>query len=144
MARRPRSQTRVKSGGQRPARLFVYGTLRDAERLAAVIGAASAWRQLGAATIRGRLYDLGPYPAARPGRNPSERVRGVVFEFADGAAALLPLDEYEETVATGLYARRRTRARLAAGRTLAAWFYVYRRPVRGLPRIASGDWSQRR
>jgi gamma-glutamylcyclotransferase (GGCT)/AIG2-like uncharacterized protein YtfP len=89
------------------------------------------------------LYDVGPYPALRPGRTAAEHVRGVVIEFADGAAALPLLDAYEEAVAATLYVRRRCRARLANGRTVTAWVYIYNRPVTGLQRIASGDWMHR-
>ncbi|HUI25462.1 MAG TPA: gamma-glutamylcyclotransferase family protein [Candidatus Kryptonia bacterium] len=126
-----------------PALVFVYGTLRDDTRISAVVGAASAWRRIGQASIRGQLYDVGPYPALRPGRGASDRVRGVVLEFADGDAALPLLDGYEEAVAAQLYVRRRCRARLANGRTVSAWVYVYNRSVRGLSRVVGGTWRKK-
>lgn len=124
------------------ATIFVYGTLRSNARIRAVVGAASAWRRIGAASIRGRLYNVGPYPALRPAREPDDRVHGVVLEFADGGAALPLLDAYEEAVAAQLYVRRRCRARLANGSTLRAWVYLYNQSVRGLPRIADGRWRK--
>ncbi|MBI1816539.1 MAG: gamma-glutamylcyclotransferase [Deltaproteobacteria bacterium] len=130
-------------GARRPARFFFYGTLRDAARVNAVVGPASGWRRVAAGSISGRMYDVGPYPALRPGRTAAERVRGVVIEFANGAAALPLLDAYEEAVAATLYVRRRCRVRLTNGRTLTAWVYVYNRPVTGLQRIAGGDWMHR-
>lgn len=98
--------------------LFAYGTL-------APVGpaelAAGGWA---ADSVRGRLYDLGPYPALVDLDGPEAGpVRGYVR--AAGRAELDgPLDLYEG-VAEGLYRRERTRT--AAGRRV--WVYVYNRPL---------------
>ncbi len=144
MAKRRRHRSSpLENGRSVSALVFVYGTLRDGARVNAVVGDASRWRRVAGGSISGRLYDIGPYPALRPGRTAAERVSGVVLEFADGAAALPVLDAYEEAVAAELYIRRRCRARLANGRTVTAWVYVYNRPVTGLQRIAGGDWTRK-
>lgn len=104
--------------------LFVYGTLKprspeDASRL--------GWAP---DAVRGRLFDLGPYPAlvdlGAPGADWVEGyVRPVAMDELAG-----PLDEYEG-VAEGLY--RRVEARTRAGRE--AWVYI---PARPLPPGAVG------
>lgn len=126
------------------ALVFVYGTLRNTARIRSVVGGALRWRRIGRASIRGRLYDVGPYPALQPGRARNDRVHGVVIEFADAAVALPRLDAYEEAVAAQLYVRRRCRARLTHGRSVVAWVYEYCHSVDGLPRVASGTWRVQR
>jgi gamma-glutamylcyclotransferase (GGCT)/AIG2-like uncharacterized protein YtfP len=44
----------------------VYGTLRPGRAPAAVAAVVATLRPLGAARVRGRLYDLGAYPGAVP------------------------------------------------------------------------------
>jgi gamma-glutamylcyclotransferase (GGCT)/AIG2-like uncharacterized protein YtfP len=125
----------------KPERLFVYGTLLDNARVDELIGGHSVWRRIASATISGRLYDVGPYPALRRARDSRDRVLGVVIELEDGRTAIPRLDAYED-MGFGLYVRRRCLARLSGGRSVAAWVYEYSRSVRGLRRIVSGDWTR--
>jgi len=116
-----------------PTLLFAYGTLMP-DGPAAV--ASDRWV---ADAVRGRLFDLGPYPAlvdcADPG---AEWVEGFVRAItADELSERL--DPYEG-VDEGQY--RRVAATTRAGRR--AWVYVYARP---LPRHARGPltrWEGRR
>ncbi len=123
--------------------VFVYGTLRKGEvndigRAAARHG-LPAPRLLGAASVRGRLYDFGSYPglvpdaAARP-------VRGDVYEIDD---ALVPvLDEIEEIYpdVEGLF-RSREIGVTVAGRELRCLFYpVAEEAVAKRVQIQDGDW----
>src|ERR1051325_588931 len=87
------------------ARLFVYGTLKEERSLGAILAGVTEWRWLGPATIGGRLYDAGSYPALLLSHDPAERVAGHILEVRDAAAAFQALDEYEG-VDEGLYARR--------------------------------------
>jgi len=98
--------------------LFAYGTLAPTDPADRALGGWAADR------VRGRLYDLGPYPALVDLGDPAAGlVRG--FVRAVGSAELDgPLDQYEG-VAEGLYSRKR--ARTAAGRLV--WVYVYGRPL---------------
>jgi gamma-glutamylcyclotransferase (GGCT)/AIG2-like uncharacterized protein YtfP len=122
-------------------RLFVYGTLRS-DILTASPEAQAACRLLrraavpeGAATVRGRLYSLGPYPAfAQGGRT---RVAGEVWRIRN-PAVLAALDRYEGPA----YARKPTRVRLRDGRSVTAFVYVCLRGLQGVPRIASGDYLE--
>ena len=124
-----------------PETFFFYGTLLDDGRIESVLAGASSWRFIGSATIVGQLFDVGPYPALQ--LIGTDSVHGVVFEFANGAAALARFDHYEEAVAATLYIRRRVRARLDAGSEIEVWAYEYARSVEGLRRIVSGDWQRR-
>jgi len=114
--------------------LFVYGTLKDASRLSAVLG-PSAWRLLGSATVAGILYDCGEYPALVSARTADDVVPGLLLEL-DDEQALAQLDAYEG-VDSGLYVRRRCEVRLDNGQLTNAWGYLYNRPTVGLRRIAA-------
>lgn len=103
--------------------MFVYGTLMRARRMASVLGNRDRWRYAGAATVRGEIYALGPYPALRLMRTGNDRVAGLLVELAEGREALERLDAYEATQ-EGLYARRRCRARMENGESRPAWVYV--------------------
>jgi gamma-glutamylcyclotransferase (GGCT)/AIG2-like uncharacterized protein YtfP len=98
--------------------LFAYGTLAPEDASAA---RAEGWLE---DAVRGRLYDLGPYPALVDHEEPSfgwveGYVRGVSWEQLSGS-----LDSYEG-VREGLYRRVETVTR--AGRKV--WVYVYARPL---------------
>jgi gamma-glutamylcyclotransferase (GGCT)/AIG2-like uncharacterized protein YtfP len=77
---------------------------------------------------------VGAFPALQPSSDPVDLVPGMVLEFADGATALARLDDYEGT-ASGLYVRQHGQAKLAEGRPVEVWVYVYNRRVEGLRRI---------
>ena len=116
-----------------PTLLFAYGTLMP-DGPAAV--ASDGWV---ADAVRGRLFDLGPYPALVDCEDPrAEWVEGFVRAItADELSERL--DPYEG-VDEGQY--RRVAATTRAGRRV--WVYVYARP---LPRHARGPltrWDGRR
>jgi gamma-glutamylcyclotransferase (GGCT)/AIG2-like uncharacterized protein YtfP len=124
--------------------LFVYGTLRpDADHPMARFLAARS-RPLGPATVAGRLYDLGRYPALTEG---GERVHGWLCELLDADATLPALDRYEG-VATegtaGLFERTRAPVTLATGEVVEAFVYFYRGPVSDQQRVPGGDWLAHR
>ncbi|MGE3822552.1 MAG: gamma-glutamylcyclotransferase [Isosphaeraceae bacterium] len=104
--------------------LFVYGTLAPASPEEARRRGASA------DAVRGRLFDLGPYPALVDLDDPTaDWVAGHVFRV-DEAALAGPLDDYEG-VKRGPYRRERTTSR--SGRTV--WVYIFAGP---LPATARG------
>jgi gamma-glutamylcyclotransferase (GGCT)/AIG2-like uncharacterized protein YtfP len=130
-----------------PCYLFVYGTLRpDADHpMSRFLARRSRLR--GAATVAGRLYDLGRYPALVEATTDEERVRGSLSELFDAEDTLAALDRYEG-VATegteGLFERTRAAVRRETGEVVEAFVYVYRGPVSEGQRVASGDWLERR
>ena len=132
-----------------PSQLFVYGTL-----MAAALGAAMGGpqrdrlgresRNLGAATIAGRLYDFGRYPGLVACGDASERVHGEIVQLADPAASFAWLDAYEDIVpgrVGNMYERVQVAATFSSGAQLDAWVYVYLGPLDDRPPIASGRWN---
>lgn len=103
--------------------LFVYGTLAPSAPEAAAVAGWSFDR------VRGRLFDLGPYPALIDVDSKDDWVEGYVRKV--GLNDLQGrLDDYEG-VADGLY--RRVRTTTEGGREV--WVYVY---ARDLPPDARG------
>ncbi len=104
--------------------LFAYGTLmpRDPES-----AAEQGWEP---DAVRGRLFDLGPYPALVDVGDPAAGwVEGYVRSGVS-TEMMRQLDAYEETD-SGLYRRVGTMSRSGN----AVWVYVYSGP---LPREARG------
>jgi gamma-glutamylcyclotransferase (GGCT)/AIG2-like uncharacterized protein YtfP len=96
--------------------VFVYGTLQRGQCRAAMWPRSP--RAVSAAFVRGRLYDLGPYPALRCDDDDLEAdwVAGELWSFTadDLPATIRELDRIEETNQSGavnLYDRILVRAR---------------------------------
>jgi gamma-glutamylcyclotransferase (GGCT)/AIG2-like uncharacterized protein YtfP len=129
--------------------LFVYGTLMT--RAQGALGADMRARleetssSLGAATIPGRLFDMGNYPVMIAAASPSDVVHGEVLCLRDPEAVFVWLDPYEGITPgharAGEYERVRRSVRLAGGETLETWVYLYVAGVSGLPTIPSGRWE---
>ncbi len=107
--------------------LFAYGTLMPPDRESA---ARDGWS---GDAVRGRLYDLGPYPALIDLDDPEACwVEGYVRSVEP--AELESHDVYED-VETGQYRRALTTTR----NDNRVWIYVYARP---LPPHARGPLSR--
>jgi len=128
--------------------VFVYGTLRpkarrlrrEAERAMRLLEERGEY--VGPARIKGKLYRVSWYPGVRESSSDSDVVVGDVFRAPDYVIA--KLDAYEDAStdprADTDYLRRRKRVRLADGRRLLAWTYVYKRAVDPKSRIPGGDF----
>lgn len=122
--------------------LFVYGTLRPCVAIPMARWLATAAQYVGPARVRGRLYDLGPYPGMRAALGPREWVVGDVYRVAS-PRVLRVLDRYEAgTRVRPQFTRVRCPVRLRRGGSRAAWVYLYRRGVRTAPRIVGGDYRR--
>jgi indolepyruvate decarboxylase len=109
------------------SRLFAYGTLMPRDATTAI---EQGWS---ADAVRGRLFDLGPYPALVDLDDPAAAwVEGYVREIVP--AELESHDRWED-VDHGLYRRDQTTTRSG----LSVWVYVYARP---LPRDARGPLNR--
>ncbi len=132
-----------------PSYLFVYGTLMTRAR--GPLGAsqrarlASKGTSLGAATIAGRLIDLGTYPGLLEPAAPGDLVHGEVFRLDRPDEVISWLDSYEgvspQAAPHDEYARMLTPARLATGEEVTAWVYRYRGEASGFPAIPGGRWG---
>lgn len=136
--------------------LFVYGSLlrRLGHPMARLLQRRA--RYVGTGSIAGRLYDLGPYPAAvteavaeRGGASDAaarRRVKGEVYVLPRPADALLAaLDRYEGCAGgmseTSAFVRRRVKVRLAGGSCLSAWAYLFAGDVSAARAVAGGDYA---
>ena len=111
-------------------RIFVYGSLRRKQ-------GNSHWmtnaQWLGAHTVENfQLFSIGHYPGAVPGEG---EVLGEVYRI--DASTLAELDALRTK--GGEYRRQLTQTPFGS-----AWMYVYQRDVKGLERIETGNWLDRR
>lgn len=125
-------------------RVFVYGTLRpprpDApaedthfyQQIAPYVHAATVARLPNA-----ELYNVGAFPAARPGRGV---VHGDLLVVAP--IALTIMDRIEGH--PGFFHRCQVSVRTGAGRTEAWTYWGPEEMVEGKPRIDGGDWLGRK
>src|SRR4051812_49218054 len=102
-------------------------------------------RPIAAATVAGRLYDLGPYPGLVIGSDREERVRGQLLDVPDDPELWLRVDAYEGFVpddpARSLFRRVSCRAELADGSdAVECWVYVYNGDLAGARQVADGVW----
>jgi gamma-glutamylcyclotransferase (GGCT)/AIG2-like uncharacterized protein YtfP len=132
-----------------PGHLFVYGTLRSDVAGPVQAELMRGLRLVGRASIAGRLYDAGWYPAAVESEDVSDRIAGELWAMgADAASGLLAaLDEYEgidaARPALSLFVRRAVTAEREDGTRVPTWVYFFNGPVASMPRVPSGDWLHR-
>lgn len=111
--------------------LFVYGSLRKGFQHPAYAYISRYFTLMGEGKVKGKLYDLGAYPAAKP-VDGEFFIRGELYQInhADEFAwALAQLDDYEgiipEPGETALYRREKTIVYLDNGTTEQAWIYWF-------------------
>jgi gamma-glutamylcyclotransferase (GGCT)/AIG2-like uncharacterized protein YtfP len=119
-------------------RLFLYGTLLPDLVRPPFDPLVAKLTPLGSATVRGRLYDLGPYPGLILDEAASE-VRGRLFALPQDPAVLAALDDYEGSC---LYPRIECRATTANGETVACWVYECHADLSRAVVIPDGDYRR--
>lgn len=127
--------------------LFVYGSLRSGFHHDAYKYMAQYFNLVGAATVKGVLYDMGEYPVALPTQE-EKFIQGELYSITNPAEfsyIIGQLDDYEglyvEEGETALYKREETTA-YCNGQQCTAWIYWFAGEAAGLPEIASGDVLQ--
>ena len=127
-------------------RLFIYGTLLDGHQPPEMKELCRRLRRVAGGTVRGFLYDLGPYPAVTIGGT-DRFIRGELVEI-DSDQTWDALDRYEGCPRVGegdgLYSRVRTTATLETGESVDCWIYVYNRDLSSAKVIESGCWRTHR
>ena len=100
-------------------------------------------RVLGEGSIRGVLFDLGPYPAVIGGEG---TVRGEVYAMVEPRRLLERVDAIEGFVAGDAarseYRRHAAVATLDDGRRCPAWVYFYNRPLGEAVWVSTGDYRR--
>lgn len=127
--------------------LFVYGSLRSGFRSPAYEYISRYFDLIGEAKVKGKLYDLGDYPAAKP-TDENKFIIGELYKIRsenEFAWAIGQLDDYEGVHVgfdeTQLY--RRDITEVYVGDTVTkAWIYWYHGDLSDKPVIESGDVLQ--
>lgn len=124
-----------------PAYLFVYGTLRldTPPNNRATEALDQHTQQAGKGWIRGKLFDLGSFPAARPAAD--SWVTGRLYRIKDPEQLFEVLDPREghRQEANGLFSRDKVSVFRGDGATVKAWIYWWNRDTHDGPEIRSGD-----
>lgn len=127
-------------------KLFVYGSLRSAFKSPAYDYISRFFSFDGNAKVKGKLFDLGPYPVAVPSADGF--IIGELYTIKNESEfgwALGQLDDYEgatfEQGEMQLYSRELVDV-FIDNDTTPAWIYWYQGSVEGKPRIESGDLIQ--
>ncbi len=125
--------------------LFIYGSLLPGLEPAEMRRVCHELQPVAAATIRGKLYDLGAYPGAV--LDPTAVIQGCIVRVGS-ADVWKALDNYEACPSPdspdGLFRRVRTTATLATGESIDCWTYVYNRPLNGAGLVECGCWLTHR
>jgi gamma-glutamylcyclotransferase (GGCT)/AIG2-like uncharacterized protein YtfP len=127
--------------------LFVYGSLRSGFKSPAYEYISRFFSFVGDAKVKGRLFDLGNYPAGVPSDEDSYII-GELYAIKyepEFAWAIGQLDDYEgvtiEPDEVQLYKRELVDV-FTDKFVTKAWIYWYNRSVEGKPLIHSGDLIQ--
>lgn len=100
-------------------------------------------RLVGAGTVRGALFDLGPYPAVVRAEG---TVRGEVYAVTDPGRLLPRVDAVERYLpddpARSEYVRTAAQVVMAGAARRTAWVYFYAQPLLGAVWIPSGDYRE--
>ncbi len=125
--------------------LFVYGTLLDQVDHPMGKFLKQHARNLGPASIAGRLFYIDRYPGLLVHKEKSRAsTRGQLYRLDHPGQVLKVLDDYEECgehiQRIAEYRRERHRVDLLRGGSVHAWVYVYRHSLRRRPPIIHGDY----
>lgn len=140
------------SGNQQDAamvnQIFVYGSLRRGFGSPAYTYISQYFDLVDQASIRGTLYDLGEYPAARPTAD-NRWIVGELYRIRNEEEwewAIAQLDDYEGVDGSfdepAQYVRELTTVTLPDESTQQAWVYWYCCDITGKPLVESGDVLQ--
>lgn len=122
--------------------LFVYGTLLDKDNeFGAYLSANSEFYADG--RVRGRLYDLGEYPAAITDENAPGFVYGKIYRLLNAPVTIGILDDYEgignDYPEPHEYLRALKSIETDNGDILC-WMYLYNLDINNLKQITSGKY----
>lgn len=127
--------------------LFVYGSLRSGFKSPAYNYVSKYFTLISDdASVKGKLYNMGDYPAATPTEE-SCFIKGELYCINNAdefGFAIAQLDDYEgvhgeEDGAAPLFFRRKTTVYHGNNQTTEAWTYWFNGNVSDKPIIESGD-----
>ena len=125
--------------------VFVYGTLMRGEERFRTLAQVAEFECALLATTKGRLLDLGAYPAVVRDADGSVDGEFMCFRNLPAVLDLLdPIEGFEGYHAGSLYHRVPGVAQVGDGRSRSVWIYVLADAGIGRPTIASGSWRKHR
>jgi gamma-glutamylcyclotransferase (GGCT)/AIG2-like uncharacterized protein YtfP len=130
--------------------LFVYGTLRKGRISTFLPQIAPFLKAKTKGFVKGRLFDVGEFPAAKPSSLSSKKVYGDLVEITPGRIndVLHALDNYEEidisTPENSLFKRDIVDVITNNGDKIKAWIYWYNKDIQGLNEIKDGIYRKRK
>jgi hypothetical protein len=110
---------------------------RAASDDAALAAAVASLRWIAAARLRGRLYDLGPYPGAVFDAGAPGFVHGDLVELGPASPPLAWFDAYEGA----LFRRERHHVQTAAAAHAVCWSWALVRVPQGARPLEAGVWA---
>jgi gamma-glutamylcyclotransferase (GGCT)/AIG2-like uncharacterized protein YtfP len=130
--------------------IFVYGTLREGrlEHILPEIKRFVTYSDKG--YVKGRLFDVGDFPGARPARLDNKKVYGQLIEIKPEheSDVFRELDEYEEynpaNPDNSLFVRKKVNVFTKEGKNVNAWIYWYNHKVNNLKEITDGIYRKRK
>ena len=136
------SESALLAGMENPY-LFVYGLLRPEFANPMSTRLTQRADLIGEATVQGRLFDVGHYPALILDRGATIGVRGQVYRFRSPDEDWSAFDDFEDVRdQQGEYVRVVSSATLADGQRIAVWVYEFNRPTESLSLIECADYYQ--
>ena len=127
--------------------LFVYGSLRSGFRNPAYNYLTKYFHLLGEAVVKGRIYDMGDFPVAKP-TTEEKFISGELYAInnpLEFSWAIGQLDDYEgvdvEEGEVPVYKREEVMV-YQNGQPVPAWIYWFNGDVTGKPEVESGDLLQ--
>ena len=124
--------------------LFVYGTLLvEGNPYAAYLSQHCKFIKTG--RFKGRLYDVGEYPAALADQSARLFVHGSIYLMDEPDKTLTHIDQYEGIAPNEPAPHEYVRVLLPVETdtdAVTCWVYLYNWPVGGLPKIISGNYRQ--
>jgi gamma-glutamylcyclotransferase (GGCT)/AIG2-like uncharacterized protein YtfP len=130
---------------QSNGQLFVYGSLRSGFHHPAYAYISRYFTLLSDARVKGKLYDMGEYPAAVP-TNEEQYIMGELYQISrpdELSWAMAQLDDYEglhtENNEPAMYKREQVQVFLDKGQTTNAWIYWFNGRITDEKLISSGD-----
>ena len=126
-----------------PEHIFFYGALMRGFDLRRRSGIDAWIRFVGKGSIRGALFDLGPYPAVIQAEGV---VHGELYAVTDHAALLATADGIEgyqpDNLPGSQYVRQAAPVRMGSGVQRTAWVYFYNARLGDAVWVPSGDYRR--
>jgi len=127
--------------------LFVYGTLMHDANPQLSFNLQDYGKNRKQATFRGKLYDVGSYPAAIASDQETDKIFGELYKLTNPELAFVELDVYEgyrpkDNEESDYIRKVVTVYTLSEQKAVKAWIYLYNKSVDKLSPIPGGNYIE--